>query len=346
MRSLMLVSANANSQLRRAVREGTRPTPEFMVLERDYGVRLLDWSRLNIEPGRSVSRSIRHVRAALRASGDVDTLFSDGEHVGIPLGIALQAVGPSRPHLMLGHHITSRSKPLMLRLLRHMGISRVLLHSRAQLSVAVERLGFPPHSAAFVPYYADARFWSPRVVPASHLIVSAGREHRDYATLVAAVEALPVRTVIAAASVYSPAARCRLPASVPFNVSMVAQSPTELRDLYAHADVVVVPLIPNDFQAGVTTVLEAMAMAKPVIVSGTQGQGDVVVDGETGVLVPPHNAAALRAQIRRLLDDPAERRRIGANAREAVLSRYDLPLYAAALHRHMVDITRSVQRAA
>lgn len=315
--------------------------PEFLTLERDYGVRLLDWSRLKIEPGRSARRSIRHAAAGLRAAASADAVFSDGEHVGIPLGIAMETIGPRRPHVILGHHLTSRSKPLMLRWLRHMGISRVLVHSRAQLKAAVENLGFTSASAAFVPYYADAQFWRPQPVTRERLIVSAGREHRDYATLAAAVSGLPVHTVIAAGSLYSPSAPCRLPAMMPANVSFAPRSPRELRELYAQAEVVVVPLIPNDFQAGVTTILEAMAMAKPVVVTATDGQRDVVVDGETGLLVPAHDAQALRAQLQRLLANPAECSRLGANARAAVLAQFDLPIYAAALYRHLAETTRA-----
>jgi len=342
----MIVSADAGPNARLAIRNGTRPVPEFIALERDYGVRLLDWSTLGIAPGRSTSRSLRQVRAALRAAENADAVFSDGEHVGIPLGVALETIGPSRPHLVLGHHLTSRSKPRMLRWLRHMGITRMLVHSRTQLEVAVDSLGFGPGSAAFVPYYADASFWQAQPESGQSVIVSAGREHRDYATLAAAVRDLPVRTIIGAGSLYSPGAVCRMPATMPSNITVGMRSATELRELYALSAVVVVPLIPNDFQAGVTTILEAMAMGRPVVVSATGGQRDVVVDGETGVLVPPGDPAALHDALRRLLDDPAERRRLGANARDAVLAQFDLPVYAEALHRHLADIARPARRAA
>lgn len=343
----MLVSADAGSALRREVHAGLRPVPEFLALERDYGVRLLDWTAVKVEPGRSASRSVRHVSAALRAAASVDAVFSDGEHVGIPLGIAMAAVGPSRPHVMLGHHLTSRSKPLMLRGLRHMGINRMLVHSRNQLRIAIQRLGFSAASAAFVPYYADAAFWSPARVAEEPLVVSAGREHRDYASFAAAVGTLDgVRGVIAAGSLYSPSAPCLLPAHMPSNISVGMRSPLKLRELYSMASVVVVPLIPNDFQAGVTTLLEAMAMGKPVVVTATEGQRDIVVDGDTGVLVAPYDPDALHDALRRLLEDPAERRRLGDNARTAVLEQFDLPVYAATLYRHLSDVSRPARRVA
>jgi glycosyltransferase involved in cell wall biosynthesis len=104
-----------------------------------------------------------------------------------------------------------------------------------------------------------------------------------------------------------------------------------LRDWYARAAIVVVPLLPNDFQAGVTTLLEAMAMGKAVVVSATEGQRDIVVDGQTGILVPPGDEASLRDVLRRLLADPAERARLGQNARCAVIEQFSLDRYAYAL---------------
>ena len=92
----------------------------------------------------------------------------------------------------------------------------------------------------------------------------------------------------------------------------------DLRQLYADARFVVMPLHDVEFQAGVTTILEAMAMGKAVVCSRTRGQTDVIIDGATGVYVPPGDAAALRAAIRGLLDDPDRADEIGARGRRYV----------------------------
>ena len=78
----------------------------------------------------------------------------------------------------------------------------------------------------------------------------------------------------------------------------------ELRDLYASSRFIVVALYETDFQAGVTTILEAMAMGKAVIASRTRGQRDVIEDGVTGIYVPPGDSAALRKAIVDLLASP------------------------------------------
>ena len=61
-----------------------------------------------------------------------------------------------------------------------------------------------------------------------------------------------------------------------------------------------------------------MAHGRAVVASDVGGLRDLVVDGETGLLVPPRDVDALRAALERLLADRELRRRLGANARERV----------------------------
>jgi glycosyltransferase involved in cell wall biosynthesis len=58
--------------------------------------------------------------------------------------------------------------------------------------------------------------------------------------------------------------------------------------------------------------LEAMAHGKPVVATDVGGLRDLVVDGETGIVVPPRNTSALRAAIELLLGDADLRARLGA----------------------------------
>ncbi|MFN8589302.1 MAG: glycosyltransferase [Candidatus Eisenbacteria bacterium] len=64
--------------------------------------------------------------------------------------------------------------------------------------------------------------------------------------------------------------------------------------------------------------LEAMAAARPCVVTRVGGNAEVLDDGRTGWLVPAENPAALAAALAQVLDDPAEARRRGAAAREAM----------------------------
>ena len=64
--------------------------------------------------------------------------------------------------------------------------------------------------------------------------------------------------------------------------------------------------------------LEAMASGLPVIASLIAGNEELVVPGETGILVPPDDPDALREALRALLVDKSERERMGRAARRRV----------------------------
>jgi glycosyltransferase involved in cell wall biosynthesis len=86
----------------------------------------------------------------------------------------------------------------------------------------------------------------------------------------------------------------------------------ELLRLYERAAVVVCPSLREGFGIACG---EAMAHGRPVVASAVGGLRDLVVDGETGLLVPPGDVAALRAALERLLRDADLRRRLGAAGR-------------------------------
>jgi glycosyltransferase involved in cell wall biosynthesis len=92
-----------------------------------------------------------------------------------------------------------------------------------------------------------------------------------------------------------------------------------LGPLYERAAVVAVPSHREGF--GVACA-EAMAHGRPVVASAVGGLLDLVVDGETGVLVPPRDVPALRAALERLLADRQLRRRLGEAGRERIRERF------------------------
>lgn len=67
-----------------------------------------------------------------------------------------------------------------------------------------------------------------------------------------------------------------------------------------------------------TIMLEAMALAKPVIATGVGGIYSVIRDGENGFVIPPSNSEALANSILKLLEDPLKARAMGESARELV----------------------------
>lgn len=66
--------------------------------------------------------------------------------------------------------------------------------------------------------------------------------------------------------------------------------------------------------------LEAMSMSKPLIAARSGGLVDVVVDGETGILVQPGDPHALSQAMQSLLDNPMQRTRMGKLAKQRVIT--------------------------
>jgi glycosyltransferase involved in cell wall biosynthesis len=107
--------------------------------------------------------------------------------------------------------------------------------------------------------------------------------------------------------------RARVPGALGFLPS------EEVARRYARAAVVVCPSRREGF--GVVCA-EAMAHARPVVATAVGGLAELVVDGETGLLVAPGDRTGLRAAIDRLLADPALRRRLGEAGRKRIAEQY------------------------
>lgn len=89
---------------------------------------------------------------------------------------------------------------------------------------------------------------------------------------------------------------------------------------YQSVDIVVIPSRQESF--GVTAV-EGSACARPVIASRVGGLTEVIVEGETGLLVPPESISELGKAMERLIKDPTLRDTMGRQGRANVLRHYD-----------------------
>lgn len=79
----------------------------------------------------------------------------------------------------------------------------------------------------------------------------------------------------------------------------------------AAGDVFVLPSLSEGLP---TVVCEAMNCGRPVVATAVDGTPEIVRDGETGLLVPPRDAAALADALGRVLDEPGLAARMGAEA--------------------------------
>jgi glycosyltransferase involved in cell wall biosynthesis len=349
------------------------PRKDYRVLAQTLGAATIDRSsvrRSRILRGlaRWVGLAPLQAWLAFRERDHYDSILTDGEHIGIPLALLLKLVGSKVDHVTIGHRLTAAKKRPFFRWLKlHSHMRCIAVHSRRQYELAISELGIPAERLALIPYQVDANFWQPVAVPEERLICSAGLEFRDYPTLVRAVDGLDVKVVIGAASHWSKRRNTASDTELPDNVRVAAFDYAALRDLYARASIVVVPLSDIDFQAGITTILEAMAMAKPVIVTHSQGQTDVVEDRRmatrgaqlrqrppsllrdlaavagvplepTGFYVPPEDPDALRRAIEFLLSHPDERRQLGLAGRQTVERLLTVDTFAERIRQLVVEV--------
>jgi glycosyltransferase involved in cell wall biosynthesis len=206
----------------------------------------------------------------------------------------------------------------------------MVVYSSEQRRFIVEELGFPADRTVLTSFAVDTTFFSPARARTNgtRQVATAGLEFRDYPTLIEAAGGIDAKVVIAAASPWSKRTDSTAGVDVPDNVEVCRLGFVDLRQLYADSDVVVMPLRETPFQAGITTILEAMAMGRPVVCTRTTGQTDTIVDGVNGIYVPPGDAGRLRTAVIELLDDDAGRDRLGGNARRFAEETADVDVYA------------------
>ncbi|HJR79840.1 MAG TPA: glycosyltransferase family 4 protein [Anaerolineales bacterium] len=97
------------------------------------------------------------------------------------------------------------------------------------------------------------------------------------------------------------------------------QSRDQLMKCYGQANIF---LFPSRHEGMPNALLEAMASGLPVIASCIAGNEELVVNGETGYLVPSENIESLQAALKKLLIDPALRERMGRASRQHVEASY------------------------
>lgn len=258
-----------------------------------------------------------------------DVIYSNGENVSIPLAMLFKLCRRRPRHVLIAHRLSPKKKRPFFRTLKvHRQMDVLFMYSTLQIEFAKRELGIADEKLRWIPFQVDADFFRPLPIQPRRMICSAGLEWRDYPTLIRAVDGLDVEVCLAAASPWSKHRDETENRPLPPNVSARRYDYNELRQLYNQSVFVVVPLYENDFQAGITTMLEAMAAGKAVMVTKTSGQRDMLVEGEHGRYIPVGDSEAWRAAIQEWLANPEVVRRMGENGRELVEKEVTVRLWA------------------
>ncbi|MGO4684088.1 glycosyltransferase family 4 protein [Hyphomicrobium sp. 2TAF46] len=337
---LLTVSGMIPENLADQIAAGRRPHADYLELARGLNADILDYAKARIVAGRFTPALERLGGANLvlayacwKLRAQYRLILTDGEQIGLPLAAFMKFTPGYRPrHFMITHIISVPKKALIvdvLRLASH--IDGFIVYSRWQKRFIQDRWRVKDTRVLFTPFMVDDRFFAPgKVEPKPSprpFICAVGLERRDYPTLLKAVEGLDLDVVIAAASPWSKRKDTTAGERIPDNVTVRKFDQFALRQLYADARFVVMPLEPVEFQAGVTAILEAMAMGKAVICSRVPGQTDIIVDSENGRYVTACDPSALREEILRLLGRPEEATRLGNNGRKLVEAEMNIDRY-------------------
>jgi glycosyltransferase involved in cell wall biosynthesis len=344
----LLVATNATPPgAEQAIRSGDLHRIDYLELSRSLPAAWVDDSiagagnpvinrlegalRLDIRQALAVARLVR--------TRHYDTVFSMSERVAIPLAYLLP--GKIR-HVVWAQHPLSPSKQHLYKYARTQNRWHAILTlCHAEMRAMEASLRVPRARIQVLPYHVDTAFFDPALVPAASgdYILSVGYTQRDFPTLVRALRTLPgipVHFYVGSNWVKGPSAID--PEALPDSITLHPYvHPRVLRERYAGARFAVVSTRRDSTQwtAGCTTVLQSQAMGKPVIATRSPGISEYVVDGETGLLVPPGDPAAMADAIKSLWTDPVRVAAMGRQARAWILETRSLERWLELVTDHL-----------
>lgn len=197
--------------------------------------------------------------------------------------------------------------------------ARVVCLGESQREELLELTGLPEAHIVTALFGVDERFFQASPAPRDGYVLSVGRDlARDYGTFAQAVEGLDVRVVVVAEQ--RNLEEVRLPANVETRRGLTY---LELRDLYAGAACVVIPMRRGGYRygseaSGLTAFLEAAACGRAVVATDRAVLRDYLEPESTGLTVPAEEPDALRAALEHALNDHELAGRLAAGARESV----------------------------
>lgn len=383
----MLVNESRAAALEAAER-GERPVRDFESYCAALGADMISRDEVTAHPAAAAlaKRFGHHAGLVLVALLAVrkrrpDVLYCDAENTGLPLALLLRVLAPRVRVFMLLHRPEGWVQRLLFRCGGSAAAAGFFAFGPTVSDRLRERLRVPATKLHVLPMGVDVTFWSRELSEAvdsppaeqGRYIASAGREFRDYPTLVKAAADLGVDVRVAATSLYSRRRDTLGDVALPPGVFREDCDTRGLRALYRDAAVVVVPLQDVEFPAGLSTIVEAMAMGACVVVTRSTGQADVIADrraclrdgsgratrgglvhalgasdavmlGHTGFYAPVQGVAELRRLLRRLLEADDLRRDVGRRAHEVVVSYLDNRLVAQRLADVLLDDGAAVRR--
>ena len=298
--------------------------------------------------GGGYSGDFARVLASLGEANRADVIFSTVDTVGIPLAL-LGRIGRVKPPVVYA----AIGLPERLALLRGAPARRFFRQAFWRLDTIVAYgwgeveelrrwLGEDGPQVEFVAFGVDVEHFRPDpAMPVVDDVVSVGADpRRDFVLLVELARRLPERSFRIVAS----ADNARELGVLPSNVRLETDVPfARVRDCLLGAGVVVLPVRENSYSGATTTLLQAMACGKPVVVTRTAAiaRGYHLEDDANCRLVPPGELASLEQAVTGVLTDDGRANALGRRARDTVERHLTWQAYTDELARLLGDAAGS-----
>jgi glycosyltransferase involved in cell wall biosynthesis len=272
-----------------------------------------------------------------------DVIFCADENVGLPVAAICGARNKGPKVAVFIHNLNRMRGRLALKLFEiRKRVDLFMTANPEQVDFLRDYLDLPEHRVCLFPYQpTDTSFFTPKLALSNKsrpLIASGGLEQRDYRTLARATESLDVDVKISAASPIKTVNSQTFPEVIPGNMSHSYYDWKSLVQLYCDADIVVITLYKNNFQAGLSTLFEALACRKPVIITRSPGIIQELIDAKAVMGVNSGDSEGLNQAISSLLGSFKQREALAENGYRLVHERYNHHVYVKALVEQLTNI--------
>lgn len=259
---------------------------------------------------RRVRRGWRLFRAAPRFEGVVTT----GDLEGLSFAALQYLLRKKRPVHVMSDCLWYGKGRLHRTWIRFClrGVDRCIVWASVECDRYARAYGVQRDKFAYVPHHHTMHHYKVEERDLG-FIFTGGNADRDYGLFFDAIRDLNVPCILATNRPHLLAGL-----RVPLTVQIQNLSPAEFRQRMAEASIVVMPMRATLLHAGAQqSILNAMLMGKPVVLTDPEGGSDYIKNGKTGLLVPYGDVNALHNTIRFLLEHAEERREMGERARPA-----------------------------
>jgi glycosyltransferase involved in cell wall biosynthesis len=256
-----------------------------------------------------------------------DVIYCTSEEVAIPIA-AFYSGKKNRPRIISFFSNLVRPRALLstklFRVVR--SIDLFLVVSPYQGQILSKYLNVPESRIRLLWHKVDLSFFTPACSSEGKsrpVIASVGLEKRDYRLIAAATNDMDVEVKISGNSPHARQLSRSFPDVMPPNMSCRFYPWDELVQLYRDADIVIVSTFENNYAAGVTSLLEAMACKRPIIVTRTKGLTRYL-DSDAMLTVNPGDVEGLKQAIVYLLNHPEKAKELAEQAYQIAVMRHSI----------------------